>query len=122
MLFNRAKNFCAGKLCRWAVRLQEFDFAAKHTAGKNNQAADYIDRDAFKIKHATHQTTAKVSTKPKPTRQQYLQHLNITSMNPYFSLSDKIMYTMNPDETDSDLMMMMMISMLISMLILTIKS
>ena len=33
-LFNRAKNFRAGKLYRWAVRLQEFDFTAKYISGK----------------------------------------------------------------------------------------
>ena len=100
-LFNRAKNFRAGKLYRWAVRLQEFDFTAKYISGKNNKAADYMSRDALKSQHSTNQTTTKQSTKPKPIYQLYLQHLITTSNNPYFSFSDHIIYTMDPDEVDS---------------------
>ena len=46
-LFNRAKNFRAGKLYRWAVRLQDFDFVAKYIAGKENVFADYLSRDGL---------------------------------------------------------------------------
>ena len=46
-LFNRAKNFKAGKLYRWAVRLQDFDFVAEHIKGKNNVFADYLSRDGL---------------------------------------------------------------------------
>jgi len=46
-LFNRAKNFKAGKLYRWAVRLQDFDFIAEHIKGKNNVFADYLSRDGL---------------------------------------------------------------------------
>ena len=50
-LFNRAKNFRAGKLYRWAVRLQEFDFTAKYIAGKNNIAADYVSDAQTNLHH-----------------------------------------------------------------------
>ena len=46
-LFNRAKNFKAGKLYRWAVRHQDFDFIAEHIPGHENVFADYLSRDAL---------------------------------------------------------------------------
>ena len=46
-LFNRAKNFKAGKLHRWAVRLQDFEFVAEHIAGAKNTFADYLSRDGL---------------------------------------------------------------------------
>ena len=46
-LFNRAKNFKAGKLYRWAVRLQDFDFVAAYIKGSKNIFADYLSRDAL---------------------------------------------------------------------------
>ena len=46
-LFNRAKDFKAGKLYRWAVRIQDFDFEAKYIEGKKNIFADYLSRDAL---------------------------------------------------------------------------
>ena len=46
-LFNRAKNFRAGKLYRWAVRLQEYEFVAKYIPGQKNIFADYLSRDAL---------------------------------------------------------------------------
>ena len=41
-LFNRAKNFRAGKLYRWAVRLQDYEFEARWIQGKKNHMADYL--------------------------------------------------------------------------------
>lgn len=46
-LFNRSKNFRAGKLYRWAVRLQEFTFTAEYLPGSDNVFADYLSRDAL---------------------------------------------------------------------------
>ena len=57
-LFNRAKNFKAGKLYRWAVRLQDFDFIAEHIEGKKNVFADYLSRDGL--------TSLLPSNDPKP--------------------------------------------------------
>ena len=47
-LFNRAKNFRAGKLYRWAVLLQEYEFVAQYIKGCKNVFADYLSRDALK--------------------------------------------------------------------------
>ena len=46
-LFNKCKNFKAGKLYRWAVRLQDFEFTAKYIPGDDNIFADYLSRDAL---------------------------------------------------------------------------
>ena len=46
-LFNRSKNFRAGKLYRWAVRLQDYEFDAKYIEGRKNCFADYLSRDAL---------------------------------------------------------------------------
>ena len=43
-LFNRAKNFKAGKLYRWAVRLQDYSFRCKYLPGTKNCFADYLSR------------------------------------------------------------------------------
>ena len=43
-LFNRAKNFKAGKLYRWAVRLQDYSFICKYLPGTKNCFADYLSR------------------------------------------------------------------------------
>ena len=47
-LFNRSKRFRAGKLYRWAVRLQEFDFTAEYVPGYKNTVADYLSRNECK--------------------------------------------------------------------------
>ena len=92
-LFNRAKNFRAGKLYRWAVRLQEFDFTARHIPGCNNIMADYMSRDALK-QHYTTQYQPK-SNKPTPILQLYLTHLCSTHKDPYFTTSDHILYALD---------------------------
>ena len=46
-LFNRAKNFKAGKLYRWAVRLQDFSFTCRYLPGSKNIFADYLSRDTI---------------------------------------------------------------------------
>ncbi len=46
-LFNRAKNFRAGKLYRWAVRLQSYTFDARYIRGSSNNFADYLSRDGL---------------------------------------------------------------------------
>ena len=46
-LFNKAKNFKTGKLFRWTVRLQEFDFTCHYIPGKDNYFCDYLSRDAL---------------------------------------------------------------------------
>ena len=43
-LFNQYKNFKTGKLYRWAIRLQEYDFVAKYLKGEKNFIADYMSR------------------------------------------------------------------------------
>ncbi len=48
-LFNKARDFRAGKLYRWAVRLQDFHFECKFIKGKDNKAADYLSRDALDL-------------------------------------------------------------------------
>ena len=77
-LFNRAKNFKAGKLYRWAVRLQEFDFKAKYIQGRKNIMADYLSRDALEhslseadIKHPNTHNICDL----------YMQHLSTTTTN-----------------------------------------
>ena len=52
-LFNKCKNFRAGKLYRWAVRLQDFDFEAKYIPGDDNIFADYLSRDGLPINKRT---------------------------------------------------------------------
>ena len=99
-LFNRAKNFRAGKLYRWAVRLQEFEFTAKYIAGHKNKMADYMSRDALYHQHTNEtnniQTDNKPNNKPTPILQLYLHHLYSSTNNPYFTTSDHILYTMQP--------------------------
>ena len=59
-LFNKARNYRAGKLYRWAVRLQEYEFTATHVKGKDNFVADYLSRDALHEKLLpTHQQRKK---------------------------------------------------------------
>ena len=77
-LFNRAKNFKAGKLYRWAVRLQEFDFKAKYIQGKKNIMADYLSRDALQP------SLPEVDIKQPNTHnicELYIQHLCTCSTN-----------------------------------------
>ena len=78
-LFNRAKNFRAGKLYRWAVRLQEYEFTAKFIPGKNNQMADYMSRDAIISEHTSAPDSKPHSNKPTPILQLYLHHLCTTT-------------------------------------------
>ena len=59
-LFNKARNYRTGKLYRWAVRLQEYEFVATHVRGKDNYVADYLSRDALHNKlKPTHQRRKK---------------------------------------------------------------
>ena len=44
-LLNRGTKFKSGKLYRWAIRIQEFDFTCKHIPGAMNTFADYLSRD-----------------------------------------------------------------------------
>ena len=100
-LFNRAKNFRAGKLYRWAVRLQEYDFTAKYISGHKNTMADYMSRDALKPYHTDKQETNKSRT-PTPILQLYLSHLSTTNKQPYTASSNHIIYTLNGSNTNSD--------------------
>lgn len=43
-LFNKAKDFKSGKLYRWSIRLQEYDFNARYLEGEKNLVADYLSR------------------------------------------------------------------------------
>ena len=99
-LFNRARNFRAGKLYRWAVRLQEFDFTATYIKGKNNIMADYMSRDALKSHHTvnTQPTTQLNLNKPTPILQLYLHHLSSSTDCKYALSSDNILYAMDPNE------------------------
>ena len=98
-LFNRARNFRAGKLYRWAVRLQEFDFTAKYIKGSKNKMADYMSRDALKQLHTTPTYSEPLpSTKPVPILNLYLHHLASSTNDVYSFSSDQILYAMNPDE------------------------
>ena len=99
-LFNRAKNFRAGKLYRWAVRLQEYDFTAKYIEGKKNKMADYLSRDALKPTLTPTQTPTQ-SINTKKICQLYIQHLT-NSNHSYYPSSQSILYLMDPDETTSD--------------------
>ena len=46
-LFNDKLKFKQGKLYRWCVRLQDFDFETQYIPGKENQFCDYLSRDAL---------------------------------------------------------------------------
>ena len=98
-LFNRARNFRAGKLYRWAVRLQEFDFTAKYIKGSKNKMADYMSRDALKQHHTTPTHPEPFSnTKPIPILNLYLHHLSSSTHNAYSFSTEQILYAMDPDE------------------------
>ena len=79
-LFNRAKNFKAGKLYRWAVRLQDFEFDAKYIKGSKNVFADYLSRDGL-----TNKLPSFDATNSKPKTQNilscYLRHFASTAIN-----------------------------------------
>ncbi len=48
VLFNKnSKKY--GKLQRWIIFLQQFDFIAKYIPGKDNYIADYLSRDVEKV-------------------------------------------------------------------------
>ena len=49
ILFERSRNFKSGKLFRWAVRLQDYDFVAIYLKGSENVMADYLSRDAVRV-------------------------------------------------------------------------
>ena len=68
-LFNRAKDFRAGKLYRWALRLQDLTFEALYLPGKDNVFADYLSRDMLP-KDAHPITDINTFTNPKPQQRQ----------------------------------------------------
>ncbi len=73
-LFNRAKNFRAGKLYRWAVRLQDYGFEAKYIRGTKNIFADYLSRDALNVELSANKSQqSKVKTHNILTL--YTQHM-----------------------------------------------
>ncbi len=72
-LFNRAQNFRAGKLYRWAVRLQEYDFLAKYLPGQKNQLADYLSRDALTL--TLSDTDAQTHNKTQDITRNYTAHV-----------------------------------------------
>ncbi len=105
-LFNRARNFRAGKLYRWAARLQEFDFDAKYIPGYDNICADYlsrlgcknIDRDIPYLNES--RTARKIAT--HDIEALYLSHfhsqiinnkLNIDDCNYYFNDIEHELYS-----------------------------
>ncbi len=45
-LFEKALNFKTGKLFRWAVRLQDYDFKCQYIKGSENVIADYLSRES----------------------------------------------------------------------------
>ncbi len=45
-LFEKALNFKTGKLFRWAVRLQDYDFKCQYIKGSDNIIADYLSRES----------------------------------------------------------------------------
>ena len=45
-LFNRAQNFKSGKMWRWTVRLQDYDFICQYIKGSKNIIAINIDPNA----------------------------------------------------------------------------
>ena len=44
LVWLQSKKDCRGKLGRWALRLEEFDFSIRHVAGKDNADADLLSR------------------------------------------------------------------------------
>ena len=95
-LFNRVKNFRAGKLHRWAVRLQEFAFTAKHIQGKNDIMADYMSRDAIKPTHNTKPTPQK--SKSSDILKHYLSHLCSSSHPAYIASKHHIIYSLDVND------------------------
>ena len=100
-LFNRAKNFKAGKLYRWAVRLQEYDFTAKHIKGSKNVMPDYLSRDGLIPAYTSDPEPKKVNTSDICSL--YIHHLCMTTnaIKPYNPHRDDVMGT-SDDESDSD--------------------
>ncbi len=73
-LFNKAQDFKSGKLFRWAVRLQDFEFTAHYLKGKKNACADYLSRDAL---HAELTERSHPRTRPNTVNilRAYQEHL-----------------------------------------------
>ena len=46
LLFSKAGDFKTGKLFRWAVRLQDFDFDCRYIKGEDNVIADWLSRES----------------------------------------------------------------------------
>ena len=99
-LFNRAKNFKAGKLYRWAVRLQEFEFTAKYIKGEKNIMADYLSRDALTSIHAA--TPTLIRPKTQNIYGLYMNYLAFSSHPSEHMLYPIKITKMDPMETTSD--------------------
>ena len=94
-LFNRAKNFKAGKLYRWAVRLQDYDFDARYIEGKKNIFADYLSRDALTLSYCPYHTQKSVAMQNKDIKLLYERHLAHQSI-----LNKNILYPHSDNPSD----------------------
>ena len=95
-LFNRAKNFKAGKLYRWAVRLQDYDFDARYIKGKKNVFADYLSRDALTLSYCPYHTQSSAHMMNQDIKLLYEQHLA------HHSISNKNILYPHSDNSSSD--------------------
>ena len=117
-LFNQATDFKNGKLYRWSVRIQDYDFCCKYIKGKDNLIADYLSRESVLLQHPTKRAIAEFYDS-KPTADDiareklsnndgvdihslYMQHYRIESMAAGCSLSKYYDEYFNPYESLQD--------------------
>ena len=93
-LFNKCADFKKGKLFRWAVRLQDFDFVCKYIKGEDNVVADWLSRESVHLQHPQYALIKDFyDSCPNKTRQKhsnkggidilamYSQHLHLSILN-----------------------------------------
>ena len=71
-LFKKGPSKKLGKLQRWIILLQQYDFTAKYLQGKDNYIADYISRDVEDVR--TEMLIIETTRKEGEYTQEYKNH------------------------------------------------
>ena len=95
LLFNKSQNFKTGKLFRWAVRLQDYDFTCNYLPGKENLFCDYLSRDGIQdnvnVENIDYDNDR--NNKTHDILSLYIKHLCYTSINTPSPVSKTDLYS-----------------------------